>query len=74
MKPTDFKEKNLTLKGDGDHIGDLSVNRGNGIITCCWSMSFTERVKALFTGRIWLHVMSEVTQPPVFLSVDYPNF
>ncbi|NDV63774.1 hypothetical protein D0T60_00675 [Bacteroides sp. 224] len=34
----------------------------------CWKPSFIERLKILFTGKIWLGVVSGITQPPVYVS------
>lgn len=44
-----------------------------GRIACCWSLSFTERLKLLFTGRIWHQVLT-FNKPvqPVKLTVEKP--
>lgn len=33
-----------------------------------WKATFIERLKILFTGKVWLGVLSGKTQPPVFVS------
>ena len=34
----------------------------------CWKLSFIERLKILLFGTIWLSVMGNNTQPPVWMS------
>lgn len=44
--------------------------------TCisCWQLSFKERIKALFFGKVWLGVLSGVTQPPVWVKCEKTVF
>ena len=37
----------------------------------CWHLSFWERLKLLFTGRLWFSVIGNA-QPPIWLGVDCP--
>lgn len=75
MKPTKFKEQNKVLKGfPSKHIKDLSVFTDGEIIMSCWKMSFIERFKALFFGKVWLQVRSEKTHPPVTLICNRTGF
>ena len=69
MRPIKFQESNMTHTGEG--CGDLPtfVNR-QGVVSC-WRMSWRERVKALFTGKVWLVVWGQ-GQPPVELRVEMP--
>lgn len=73
MKPQRFDEANSTLKGGpaelygtAEDVGDLPVWKepGNGIASC-WSMTWRERLSALIFGRVWLHVQSDNSHPPV---------
>lgn len=34
----------------------------------CWKPTFKERLNILFTGKVWLGVLSGKTQPPVFVA------
>lgn len=38
----------------------------------CWKCSFLDRLKILFTGRVWASVRSGSTQPPMWIAADYP--
>lgn len=40
--------------------------------TCisCWKLNLWQRLQILFTGKIWLGIMSGQTQPPVWLDSD----
>lgn len=29
-----------------------------GTIVCCWRLTFRERLKVLFTGKIWHHILT----------------
>lgn len=44
-----------------------------GQIICCWKLSFWERIKLLFTGKVW-HKILTYNEPvqPQFLLVDNP--
>lgn len=44
-----------------------------GRITCCWSLSWKERLKVLFSGRIW-HTILTFHGPlqPQLLEVEKP--
>jgi hypothetical protein len=75
VKPIKFAEANIVFsKPDSmsdDECGSLPAHKyDNGIISC-WKMSFKERIKVLFTGKVWFDVMSKF-QPPIWLSVDTP--
>lgn len=78
MNPIKFKEanKNLTKpKSMTDkECGSLWVfNDGNQNISC-WKLSFKQRIKALFYGKIWLCVLSGNSQPPVWVDCDKTVF
>ena len=44
-----------------------------GRIACCWSLTWRERFRVLFTGRIWQQVLT-FNQPlqPQLLTVEKP--
>lgn len=45
-----------------------------GRIICCWRLSLRERLKILFTGRIWYHILTfNGRLQPQLLEVDKPE-
>lgn len=75
MKPIEFKERNITYTKPADmtdeECGSLPAYR-NGIDNIsCWKMSIKERLKALFTGVVWIDVIGG-GQPPIWLGVNTP--
>ena len=59
MKPTKFKEQNCTYAQNQDEYGNLPAFKDdNSVIVSCWKLSFKERLRILFTGRIWLALWS----------------
>lgn len=72
MKPIKFKESTIELSKPesmtADECGSLSIHQTKeGTCISCWEASFWDRVKFLFHGKIWLGVLSGITQPPVWL-------
>ena len=76
MKPIQFPEANTQLiPPDGvsaDQCGNLPVHRTGEFVISCWRGTFRERLQFLFTGRLWLWVMSKTTQPPVAMTLEHP--
>lgn len=76
MRPIEFKEiTKLLTKPDNmtdEECGSLPVFTDNKQCISCWRPTFWERLKILFVGRIWLSIWSGQTQPPVWISVDFP--
>ena len=76
MKGVMFKEKNKILNKP-DSMTDKECyalpvfNDGKQSISC-WRASPWERIKVLFTGRVWLGVHFGATQPPVWISGHHP--
>lgn len=48
----------------------LPIRFENGICKSCWKFTFREFIRFLFTRRIYLHIVSGDTQPPVKLTVE----
>ncbi len=71
MKPISFKYANRTLlKPEGmtdEECGPLPVYNDGQTSISCWKPSLKERLSILLFGRVWLWVVSGVTQPPVSL-------
>lgn len=71
MKPIDFPQSTKVLQKPSTmsdkECSPLHVWSDGKQCVSCWKPSFIERLKVLFTGKIWLGVMSGNTQPPVFV-------
>ena len=73
MKPIRTKSTNGILKPapeDEGKVADLPITRSRieGIISSCWKMNWKERIKVLFSGRVWFDCSSK-THPPIRLRV-----
>ena len=74
MQPVKFKHQNVVFSGDQPEYGSLPALRiegTEGYVVSCWEMSLKERVKVLFTGKVWLSLMS-FNKPltPSYMSVN----
>ena len=79
MKPLKFKEATIELKKPAsmtdEDCGSLYIHQSiNGECISLWSVSFWERLKFLFHGKLWLGVLSGKTQPPVWLDMTNTVF
>lgn len=45
----------------------LEVFTDGHVCISLWKMSFADRLRALFFGKVWLGIHSGGTQPPVWL-------
>ena len=74
MKPVKFKHQNIVFAENQpgyQALPALKIQSDTGEVISCWKLSFKERIKVLFLGRIWLSLMS-FNKPltPSFLAVD----
>lgn len=74
MKPVEFKHQNVVFAKDQPEyqpLPALRIESPTGEVVSCWKLSFKERVKIVFTGRVWLSLMS-FNKPltPSFLAVN----
>lgn len=77
MKIIDFPEATTTYAKNQPPYKPLSAFQfgdASGRIACCWQLSFRERLRLLFTGRIWQQVLT-FNQPlqPQLLTVEKPE-
>lgn len=77
MNPIEFINQTKVLQPnsnqkeiDGKQVGTLPIFTDGDQVISCWRLSFRERIKALWFGKIWLGIYSGQTQPPVWLSCD----
>jgi len=77
MKPVKFEQSNRTLSPPGaqysdnvDGIEPLQIWTDGEQCVSCWKMSPKERLSALFSGCVWIAVLSGETQPPISAMVE----
>jgi hypothetical protein len=59
VKPIEFQEQNCVYAKDQPEYLPLPAFKfQDGLVICCWGLSWRERVKALLFGRLWLSVMT----------------
>ena len=76
MQPINFKESNLVLT----HPTDLTEKEckslpvwSNGVYcVSVWNANLFDRIKFIFTNRLYLIIRSGKTQPPVRLTFNNP--
>ncbi len=74
MKPIKFEGVNVIYAEDqAEYIPLPCLVREDGRAVSCWKMSFFDRIRALFLGKVWLHILT-YGKPlqPVFLQTDSP--
>lgn len=74
MNPVEFKEQNVVYGTEEPEylpLPALKFPSPKGEVISCWRLTFLERIKILFTGRIWQSLYS-FNQPltPSRLSVN----
>lgn len=77
MKAINFKDANIEFAKDQKQYNSLPALRigdENDTIVTCWRLTFFERLKILFTGRIWMSEMN-FNRPltPRYFSVKRDN-
>lgn len=62
MKPLNFDAANIMFAENQPQYETLPARvcliDEDGEVTTCWSLSWKERLKLLFTGRLWLSVLT----------------
>jgi len=61
MKPIKFKHANTTFaenQKEYQSLPALKIDGEKGVVISCWKLSFVEKIKILFTGKIWLSLMT----------------
>ena len=77
MKLIEFKEQTCVIAKNQPQYEPMPAWREaddiEGRIVCCWKLTKWERIKLLFTGKVW-HYIFTFNQPiqPQLLSVAYP--
>ena len=76
MKPIEFKQQNKVYAKDQKPYLPLPVyedSEQGGRVFHCWKLTFWERIKILFTGKLWINVLN-FGQPlqPIRPMIDCP--
>lgn len=74
MKPVNFKHQNAEFAKNQPEYGTLPalrIDSPEGEVISCWKLSFKERLRVLFLGKVWMSLMS-FNRPltPSYLSVN----
>lgn len=77
MKIIKFPEQNITLGENQEEYLPLPAYRfidGSGRIVFCWKLNLIEKIKVLFTGKIWHQVLTfNSPLQPQMMSVERPE-
>lgn len=59
MKPVEFEGRNTVWAKDQPPYLPLPAHNGvDGIVTTCWHLTIGERLRMLWSGRLWLQQMA----------------
>lgn len=76
MTLIEFPEQTVVIAKDQPEYNPLPAYQYNdkeGTIVCCWKLSFKERIKLLFTGKLWHHILTfHQSLQPQLLQVNSP--
>ena len=64
MEQINFMQTNNRLAENGRHPIPVFVNENLGLVVSCWKPAFWERIKLLFTGKIYVCMMSSKKNVP----------
>lgn len=54
-------------------IEEYDSQGGEGRIICCWQLTIKERIKLLFSGKLWHHILTfQNPVQPQLLQLDSP--
>ena len=59
IAPTTFREQNTTYAEDQPEYSPLPAFREpDGTVTSCWRLGLLDRIRVLFTGRLWVSTLT----------------
>lgn len=72
-----FRGENVVMAKDQPEYRPMPAYRDlfsrEGRLTCCWQLTLRERLRVLFSGRIWHTILTfNQTLQPQLLEVDRP--
>ena len=76
MKAIDFKESNNVYGEKQFAYKNLhALVLENGYVVTCWKLSFWDKAKVLFTGKVWLSLITHAESiPPQLITVNKPFY
>lgn len=76
MRVIEFPEQTVVIAKDQPEYRPLPAHifgDEQGTIACCWRLTFFERLRLLFTGKIWHQVLTfNQRLQPQLLTVEKP--
>jgi len=74
MKPIKFKQSEIEIAKNQDEYLNLPAHVDeDGIVTACWGMTWKERFSVLFSGKMFIQVMTfGGSLQPMKLDVNNP--
>lgn len=59
MKPIEFKQQNCVYASQDKNVIDLLAHKNveTGIVSSLWKLTWWERIKTLYYGKIWCQQM-----------------
>lgn len=77
MKLIEFEEQDLVIAKDQPEYLSMPAHlKGDesGTVTVCWSLSFSERLQLLFTGKVWHQILTfNSPMQPQRLTLEKPD-
>ncbi len=58
MTPIAFKEQNVVVARDQKEYQPLPAFQDDTYTISCWKLTWRERLTVLFTGRVWMMLMT----------------
>jgi len=74
MKPIKFPEMNCTYaENQAEYLPLPAYKDDKGEVISCWQLTIKERIKLLFTGKLWLSCLT-FNKPlqPLLPMTEYP--
>lgn len=69
MSPVHFPEANRTFTAAGTAALPAHNDQRRGIVTTCWQLTWRDRWRLLWSGRLW----AQTTTPMLGLDVHRPS-
>jgi len=73
MRLIEFEEQNAIIAENQDEYENMPAHVFDNQLVCCWKLSMRERIKILFTGKIWHFILTgKKPVQPQALTTEYP--
>jgi hypothetical protein len=76
MEIVDFKESNVVYAKEQPEYKPLpSYKTEDGTVVSCWKLSWKDKFKILFTGKVWVGILTfNSPLQPQYLSLNKKDF